>query len=98
MKWWKSNEWVALMSGLALSAVLWTSMYALPRVLQMSRPATVLWRLQELGIIAGYMLYTIHSATTVEMTIVAIPVNGFIYAAIIYVALRVCRRRGTSGE
>jgi hypothetical protein len=98
MKWWKTNRLTALTSGLALSAVLWTILEFVTRGVQMSRIAPMLWRLQELGIVAGYMLFAIHSATTVEMTIVAIPVNGFIYAAIIYVALRVWRRRGASGE
>lgn len=77
--------WIAGVSGFAMSAALFSLAYAMH--------STVLAAPQFIGFFVCMVFRGVHSATEIDYAIIGIPVNAAIYAAFIFIVLRVIWRR-----
>jgi len=76
--------WVAVVTGFAVSALLFHLTY-------MTR-SKVLARPQFIGFFVCMFLRGVHSATKADYEFIALPINGVIYAAFILALLRIMWR------
>ena len=80
--------WIAVVSGFAISAVLFNLAYA--------TRSSVLTIPQLIGFFVCMLLRGgVHSATKTDYALIALPVNAVIYAAVIFILLRVIWREET---
>jgi hypothetical protein len=77
-----------MLIGFAISAVLFNLAYATHSIAS-SIP-------QFIGFYVCMLLRGVHSATMTDAVLIAIPVNGVIYTAVIFVLMRVIRRAKSS--
>jgi len=77
--------WIAVVIGFAISAALFNLAYA--------THSTVLAIPQLIGFFCCMLLRGgVHNATKTDYALIALPVNAAIYAAVIFILLRVIRR------
>jgi hypothetical protein len=76
--------WIAVVSGFAISAVLFNLAYAIH--------STVLAAPQLIGFFVCMLFRGVHSATKMDYALIALPVNAAIYAAVIFIVSRVIWR------
>jgi len=76
--------WIAIAIGFAISAVLFNAVYA--------TNSSFLTIPQLIGFFVCMLLRGVHSATKTDYALIALPVNAAIYAAIIFILLRVIWR------
>jgi hypothetical protein len=76
--------WIAVVIGFAISAVLFSLGY-----LTHSRAVAMP---QNIGFVVCMVLVGIHNATKSDYALIALPVNAVIYAAVVFILLRVVWR------
>jgi membrane protease YdiL (CAAX protease family) len=83
----KSLIWLALAAGLALSVLLFSLLHISPS------HSGLLSNLQWPGFAVCWLQPgSIEPATTMEYELIGLPINGIVYAAIIYILLGLVRR------
>jgi hypothetical protein len=73
--------WIALVVGFALSAVLFNLAYA--------THSSAVHKPQYIGFLVCILLLGVHNTTQTDLALIALPANAAIYAAVVFIMLRV---------